>query len=312
MGARVLALVGPTAAGKSALAHAAALALGGEIVVADPFQRYRGLEIAADSPRPAALAAVPHHGVGDLSLGDRSTAADFAALAHAAIDAALARGRVPIVTGGTGLYLRAALADLSFPVEPDQSVRDWAERLVEADPAAALTALRGRDPEMAARVDAANPRRLARALSLAAGGGTRPVDELWSERTRHPTLVVAVDRPRHELDRRIAARVRRELDEGLVAELEAALDRPDLSREAAQVIGMREVAAVREGALDASELPERLAARTRRLARKQLTWLRKTPGVVTLDLGNAPAEEALPRLLSLWREAGGDPVPSRG
>ncbi len=104
---------------------------------------------------------------------------------------------------------------------------------------------------------------------------------------------MAVARPREALDRRIAERVRRELDEGLVAELEAALDTPGVAREPLQVIGAREVAAIRAGELDASELPERLAARTRRLARKQLTWLRKEPGVVPLDLGDAPAEDAL-------------------
>ena len=89
--------------------------------MADPFQRYRGLEIAADSPRADELARVPHHGVADLALTEASTAASFAGLAHAAIDAALEAGRVPIVTGGTGLYLRAGLADLRFPIRPTRS-----------------------------------------------------------------------------------------------------------------------------------------------------------------------------------------------
>src|SRR5262249_45028330 len=166
----VLALVGPTAVGKSALAHAAALALGGEVVVADPFQRYRGLEIAADSPRAPELAAVPHHAVGDLDLTEASTAASFAAVAQPAIDGAVAAGRVPIVTGGTGLYLRAAVADLRFPDPAHPLLRNWAERLAREDPQAALAELRARDPERADRIDAANPRRVARALEIAAGG----------------------------------------------------------------------------------------------------------------------------------------------
>jgi tRNA dimethylallyltransferase len=308
----VLALAGPTAAGKSALAHAAALALGAEIVVADPFQRYRGLEIAADAPRPDALAEVRYHCAGDLALTERSTAAGFAARAHAVIDACADAGRPAIVTGGTGLYLRAALADLAFPAEAAPADRQWAERLAARDPDAALAALRSRDPAAAARVDAANPRRLARALEVAAGGGGATAGALWSAHHRRPALVVAVTRPPEALDRRIAERVRRELDEGLVAELEAALDAPGVAREPLQVIGAREVAAVRAGELDASELPERLAARTRRLARKQLTWLRKEPGVVPLDLGEAPAEAALDRLLALWRGAGEGPVTSGG
>lgn len=276
-------------------------------MVADPFARYRGLEVAADGPRPAAMSEVVHHCVGDLALTERSTAAGFAARAHAAIDACAAAGRVAIVSGGTGLYLRAALADLTFPEEAPAGRREWAEALATRDPAAALAALSARDPEAARRLDAANPRRVARALEIAASGGRRG-DALWSAAPRRPTLLVAVTRPREELDRRVAERVQRELDEGLVAELEAALDTPGVSREALQVIGAAEVAAMRAGELPASELPERLAARTRRLARKQLTWLRKTPGAVPLDLGDGPAEAALPALLALWRGAGAGPV----
>ena len=280
--------------------------------MADPFQRYRGLEIAADAPGPGERAEVPYHAVGDLALHERSTAGDFARLAHAAIDGALARGRVPVVSGGTGLYLRAAVAELGFPDEADPAVRAWAQELVARDPAAALAELRARDPGIADRVDAANPRRLARALEVAAGPG-RPEggDALWSGAVRRPTLVVGLVRPREELDRRIAVRVGRELDDGLVAELRAAMAAPGVSREALQVIGAREVAAMDAGELDPAELPARLAARTRRLARRQLAWLRKTPGVVPLDAGDAPAEDALPRLLALWR-AEGDPVPSPG
>ncbi len=124
---QVLALFGPTATGKSAIAHALAREIGGEIVVADPFQRYRGLEIAADSPRPAERAEVRYHLVGDLDLHEDSTAGGYAARAHAAIDGILAAGRLPIVAGGTGLYLRAALCDLEMRPPPDPAVRAWAE-----------------------------------------------------------------------------------------------------------------------------------------------------------------------------------------
>jgi len=303
----VLALFGPTAAGKSALALAAARALGGEIVVADPFQRYRGLEIAADSPRPADLAAVPHHLVGDLDLWEASTAADFAARAHAAVDDVLARGRVPVVAGGTGLYLRAALADLDFPPPPDPAVRLWAESLVRHDPSAAAAELGRRDPARAARVDVRNPRRLARALEQAAAGGAGEGGGagLFTAPLRRPTLLVALDRPRPVLDALIAARVRRELDEGLVGELERALGTPGVAREPLQIIGAREVAAVRRGEVPAQALPDLLAARTRRLARRQLQWLRRMPDAVPLPLGEEPAVAALGPLLELWRRAGG-------
>ncbi len=300
----MLALFGPTAAGKSALAHAAALALGGEIVVADPFQRYRGLEVAADAPNAAERAEVAYHLVGDLDLSQASSAAEYAAVAHANIDTVLARGLTPIVTGGTGLYLRAALADLEFADEAPSQVRAAVEELVTDDLAAAVQELRRPDPDAAARVDLRNPRRVVRALEIARLGGARPDhDQLWTDATRHPTLLVGVTRPRPVLDELIAHRVGRELDDGLVAEIGAALDTPGISRTATQIIGAREVAALRAGQVEPEALPELLAARTRKLARSQLTWLRKTPAAAILDLGEAPATDALPRLLALWTSA---------
>ena len=176
-----------------------------------------------------------------------------------------------------------------------------------ADPAAAADELGARDPAAAVRVDLANPRRLARALELArAGRGVVPPSApLWSEACRHPTLLVAVTRPREVLDRLIATRVRRELDEA--------------RRPSPRVRDRRAGALARGGAGDRGEggagparrraaaeaLEDRLAARTRRLARRQLAWLRKTPGAVELDLGEAPAADALPRLLALWRDDAG-------
>ncbi|HMM49440.1 MAG TPA: tRNA (adenosine(37)-N6)-dimethylallyltransferase MiaA [Miltoncostaeaceae bacterium] len=301
---RVLAIVGPTACGKSAVAFGVARALGGELVVADPFQRYRGLEIAADSPSPHEREAIAHHGVGDLALTERSDAASFSEIAHRAIDGALARGHVPIVSGGTGLYVRAALADLDFPPEPTAQVRAAADEAVTRDLAGAAAEVARRDPARAHSLDERNPRRVARALALVRSGvaPTTP-SRLWSGHTRHPTLIVGLERPREELDRRIAARVERELADGLVDELTRALAVPGLAREPRQIIGMREVAAMRAGDLDPSDLAERLTVRTRRLARKQLTWLRKTPGVTPLDLGDADSASAVARVVALWRVA---------
>ncbi|MDH3227665.1 MAG: hypothetical protein OEM67_11340 [Thermoleophilia bacterium] len=297
----MLAIAGPTAAGKSALAHAVARELRGEIVVADPFQRYRGLELAADAPRELSRREVVYHCVGDLRLDQSSTAADFALKAHRAIDACMHAERVPIVSGGTGLYLRAAISDMDFPAAGEGRDSAWAERLALSDPDAALRALRAADPEAAESVDAANARRVARALAIAASGGrSRTSTALWSSETRYPALIIMVTRPREVLDDLIAARVRRELDEGLIDELETALDTPGVSREAMQIIGAKEVAAMRAGILDRSELEERLCARTRRLARKQLTWLRKSRVDREIDLGDRPADTALAEVLDVW------------
>jgi tRNA dimethylallyltransferase len=299
----VLALFGPTAAGKSALAHALALRIGAEIVVADPFQRYRGLEIAADAPRPQERAEVTYHLVGDLELTEASSAGAYGHAAHRVIDDIIARGRTPLVTGGTGLYLRAATSELGFPPMVDDGLRAWAERLVSDDPADAAAELRRRDPGAAARVDLANPRRLARALEVAAARGSapHPTDRLWDDSARRPTVLVAVTRPREILDRLIAVRVRRELEDGLADELRRALATPGLTREARQIIGVREIERVDAGEITDAELHELLAARTRRLARRQLSWLRRWPHAHVIDLGDATATAAIDHVLALWR-----------
>lgn len=274
-------------------------------MVADPFQRYRGLEIAADSPTAQERSEVAYHFAGDLELTDSSSAGAYARAAHRTIDEILARGRVPIVAGGTGLYLRAALAELDFPHEVPDAVRRDVERLVDTDSTSAIAELCARAPEVAARIDRRNPRRIIRALELARTGATQaPADRLWNGLTRHPTRLIGVVRPRPTLDELIAQRVRRELDDGLVAEIEAALSTPGLSRTARQIIGVREVDALRGGSLAPTELADALAARTRRLARAQLTWLRKTPGTLELDLGEGPPETGLPRLVALWQASG--------
>lgn len=199
--------------------------MGGEIVVADPFQRYLGLEIASDAPRPSERDDVPYHLVGDLALSDNSNPGDYAHRAHSVIDDVLGRDRVPIVAGGTGLYLRGAVADLDMRPSPDPGVRAWAETL-SVDTASALAELRRRDPRAAERIDGANPRRLARALERSVAGEEALGNDLWSAPDRLPTLLVGVDRPRAVLHALIAIRVRRELDEGLVDELTRALAPP--------------------------------------------------------------------------------------
>ena len=296
----MLALFGPTATGKSTVAHALALALGGEVVVADPFQRYRGLEIASDAPGDDEMAQVRYHLVRDLDLHDDSTAGEFAESAHGVIDALLDAGRLPIVAGGTGLYLRAALCDLQMRPAPPDDVRAWAEAL-GADPQRARAELARLDPSAVHSVDTANPRRLVRALERAATGDAGAPGDIWSNPPRHPTLVVGLDRPRDVLASLIAQRVQRELDDGLVGELEAAAAHPGLARGPQQVIGMREVRAVRDGGMSVDALPEALAARTRRLARMQRTWMRRMAPDAVIDLGDRPAADGVPEVLAVWR-----------
>ena len=206
-GGLVLAIFGPTASGKSAVAEAIAERTPAEIVSADAMQAYRGCRSLKNHPEP------PTRLVGIWPLDHEGSVAEYADLAHAAIDEILAEGRTPIVAGGTGLYLRAALVELGVPPAPPPGARERWEKLYDESGAdAAHEALAAADPEAAAAVHPNDRRRVVRALELAeAGSSLRPAaDRLWTEETRHPTLVVGLDVPADEVARRIAERTRRD------------------------------------------------------------------------------------------------------
>jgi tRNA dimethylallyltransferase len=276
---RVIAIFGPTASGKTAVAEAVADLVPAELVSADAMQAYRGLPILTNqSPRPTRLVAI-------WPLSHEASVAEYQELAHAAIDEALRAGRTPVVVGGTGLYLRAALSDLRLPPRPEPGARErWNARYAELGPAEAHAELARVDPAAAAAVHPNDRRRVVRALELAeAGSSLRPGhDRLWSADTRHPTLVVGLDLPREELTRRIEARSRAMVERGVVAEVRAALAAP-VSATALTIHGLR----------DFAELPldEALAAydaRVRRYAAYQRKWMRRIPGIRILDATRPP------------------------
>jgi tRNA dimethylallyltransferase len=267
----VIGIFGPTASGKSALAQGVADQLGGELVSADAMQVYRGLPILTNQS-PARLAGI-------WPLDKEASVGEYAPLAHAAIDEILAAGRTPVVVGGTGLYFRAALAELSLPPAPEPGARERWAAAYDADPAAAYGRLQELDPAAAGAVHANDRRRVVRALELAdAGTSLVPVAAtLWSDDTRHPTLVVGLDPPKEELDRRIAARTHAMFERGVEDEVRAALARP-VSLTARKTLGLDEVAALpREEAIEA------IAARTRRYAAYQRKWMRRIPGLVIVE-----------------------------
>jgi tRNA dimethylallyltransferase len=275
----VIAIFGPTASGKTAVAEAVADALGGEVVSADSMQVYRGVPILTAQPeRPTRL-------VGIWPLSHEASVGEYADLAHAAIDALLTAGRTPVVAGGTGLYLRAALADLELPPAPSPGGRERWERLYDHEGAEyAHTVLAARDPRVAAVVHPNDRRRVVRALELAAAGASLrpPESRLWSEHTRRPTLVFALEVPKDELDRRIAERAQKMFAAGAVEEAERAVA-GGLSSTARHILGLRELTELpRADALDA------LITRTRRYAAYQRKWMRRIPGMVTVDGTRAP------------------------
>jgi tRNA dimethylallyltransferase len=279
----VIAIFGPTASGKTAVAQAIAAALPSEVVSADSMQVYQGLPILTNQPdRPTAL-------VGIWPLDREGSVAEYQRLAHKAVDGALSQGRTPIVVGGTGLYLRAALADLELPPAPPSGGRDRWERLYDRlGPGTAHAALAERDPQAALAVHPNDRRRVVRALELHEAGGSLapPRDRLWSEETRHPTQIFGLEVPKAVLEERIRERTEAMFESGVEEEVARALRAP-VSRTASQIIGLREIAE-----LPRNEAVAAIALRTRRYAAYQRKWMRRIPSVQTVSADHSAAEIA--------------------
>ena len=282
-GPQVIAIYGPTASGKSAVAEALAERIPARLVSADAMQVYRGVPILTNqSEYPTEL-------VGIWGLEHEASVGEYAELAHAAIDRALGEGLTPIVVGGTGLYLQAALVELGLPPAPSPEERArWERAYDELGPAAAHEALAERDPDAASRIHPNDRRRVVRALELAqAGASLAPSeDRLWSDDVRHPTLLVALDVPMEVLDRRIEERARTMLERGAEAEARRALAGP-ISSTARRIYGLDELAE-----LPPDEALGALVRRTRRYAAYQRKWMRRIPGLVSLPADRPPGEVA--------------------
>jgi tRNA dimethylallyltransferase len=275
----VVAVFGPTASGKSAVAETLADRLPAELVSADAMQAYRGLPILTNQPERATRL------VGIWPLDHEGSVGEYQALAHASVDEILAAGRVPVVVGGTGLYLRAALADLDIPPAPPPGARERWERVYDdRGPEAAHVALADRDPAAAAAVHPNDRRRVVRALELAeAGGSLRPErDRLWGDDTRHPTLVVGLEVPADVLAERIDERTRTMFERGVEEEVRRALAGP-VSSTARRILGLSEI-----GILPRDEAIAAVALRTRRYAAYQRKWLRRLRAAVSVRADRAP------------------------
>jgi len=256
---------------------------GGEVVSADSAALYAGIPVLTAAPD------YPVRLVGVVPLEREVSVGEYAELAHEAIDEIAAAGGTPVVAGGTGLYLRAALAHLDLPPAPEPGARErWSRLYDELGGEGAHALLAERDAPAAARVHPNDRRRVVRALELAeAGASLAPaVDRLWGESFRRPTLLVGLDLDAAALDARIEERVRAMIAAGAVEEARAAWSRP-LSATARKVLGLEELAT-----LPLEEAAEAVAQATRRLARYQRKWLRRLPVVATLDAGRRPEELA--------------------
>ncbi|HEY6099786.1 MAG TPA: tRNA (adenosine(37)-N6)-dimethylallyltransferase MiaA [Anaeromyxobacter sp.] len=279
---RIAVIAGPTASGKTGLAVALARRLGGEIVNADSQQVYRGLDVGTAKPTAEERAAAPHHLLDLVEPGEGMDAARFVALADRAIADVAGRGRVPIVAGGTGLYLRALLHGVVAAPGRDPELR---ARLEEEAALLGRPALHARlaaiDPEAARSVGPNDLVRVMRALEIAAGG--RRPSELHAAHAfqpdRHDAVLLALDPPRAELHARIDARVAEMFAGGILDEARALAARYGDALPPKLPIGYAEALACVKGALPAAEAVRRVQVAHRRYARRQIVWLRKERGV---------------------------------
>jgi tRNA dimethylallyltransferase len=283
MGRPVVAVVGPTAAGKSDLAVELALRLGGEVVNTDSMQLYRGMDIGTAKLAPAEMRGVPHHLLDVWDVTKTATAAEYQRLARPIIDRLLAARRVPVLVGGSGLYVRAALDNLDFPgTDPAIRARLEAE-LAETGPASLHARLRERDPVAAEAILPSNGRRIVRALEVIELSGRPFSASMPSYDAVYDSVQIGLTVPRPELDRRIELRVERMWAAGLVAEVRGLAGRGLAEgRTASRALGYAQVLRFLSGEWTEERAKQETVTATRRFARRQESWFRRDPRVIWL------------------------------
>jgi tRNA dimethylallyltransferase len=296
-GPPVVAVVGPTATGKTALAVALARRLGGEVVNADSMQLYRGMDIGTAKPDQAERSGVPHHLLDLWHVREPASVAEYRLRARAEIDRLRAAGRVPLLVGGSGLYVRAVLDELDFP-GTDPALRSRLEGELAAEGPGALHArLATVDPDAAAAILPSNGRRLVRALEVIELTGRPFTARMPAPRPHYPAVSVGLDREPAELDERIAVRVDRMWAAGFLDEVAAlAADGLREGPTASRALGYAQVLQQFDGVLTAEEARERTVTTTRRFVRRQRSWFRRDAATTWLD---AARPDLLDRVLDV-------------
>ncbi|MFD9887282.1 tRNA (adenosine(37)-N6)-dimethylallyltransferase MiaA [Streptomyces alboflavus] len=277
---RVIAVVGPTAAGKSDLGVHLAQRLGGEVVNADSMQLYRGMDIGTAKLTPAERDGVPHHLLDVWDVTEAASVAEYQKLARAEIDRLLGEGRWPILVGGSGLYVRGAVDHLEFP-GTDPAVRArLEEELEERGPGVLHARLAAADPDAARAILPGNGRRIVRALEVIEITGKPFTANLPSHESVYDTVQIGVDVARPELDLRIATRVDRMWEAGLVEEVRT-LEAQGLreGRTASRALGYQQVLGALAGECTEDEARAETVRATKRFARRQDSWFRRDPRV---------------------------------
>jgi len=288
---RVIAVVGPTAAGKSALAVRLALELGGEVINADSMQLYRGMDIGTAKLTAAERQGVPHHLLNLWDVRQTASVADYQRLASQVIEEVAARGRVPILAGGSGLYIRAALGDLNFPgTDPGARERLEAE-LAAVGPAALHARLSALDPAAAASILPSNGRRIVRALEVIELSGAPFNATLPAYEASRPAVQIGVRVPRADLDRRITVRVGQMWAAGFAHEVRR-LEQAGLrdGKTASRALGYAQMLRHLAGEWTLEQARDETVRATRRFARRQESWFRRDPRITWLDAGTGEGE----------------------
>lgn len=302
---RVIAVGGPTASGKTALSVGLAKAFGGEIINADSMQIYKNLDVGTAKPSIEERQGVPHYLLDFLPPETPYSVADFTAAADPLIQEITARGKLPLVVGGTGLYITSLLNGMAFaPEKMDPAIRARLQERAEAEGGAALYAeLQSIDPDYAAQVHPNNLPRVIRALELYAATGRRMSEERVNARPAEPpyrSLCLCLTcRDRAVLYDRIERRVNLMVENGVLAEAKQVYDHRDTYRTAAQAIGYKEFFPYFEGTGSLDECTARLKQATRNYAKRQLTWFRRQNDAVWLYIDE---ENVLDRACELVRK----------
>ncbi|MBO4472426.1 MAG: tRNA (adenosine(37)-N6)-dimethylallyltransferase MiaA [Clostridia bacterium] len=285
----LLIIGGATGTGKSALAVAVAKKIGGEIISADSMQIYRGLNIGTAKITQEEMQAIPHYMIDIVEPTDPFTAADYKKKASALIDEIAARGKVPILCGGTGLYINAVLYDLSFSGEYDAELRRKLQEESKLKGKHEMhEKLRALDPEAAARLHVNDEKRVLRAIEKALTGGEKE-DDLTSP--KYPYRFYVTEMPREKMYRRIEKRVDQMIADGLVGEVEGLLSRGiGYDRQCMQAIAYKEWA-MREAGLSDAEIIELIKKNTRNYAKRQVTWFKQYCDAIHIDMTERNIEE---------------------
>ncbi|WP_123931162.1 tRNA (adenosine(37)-N6)-dimethylallyltransferase MiaA [Thermodesulfitimonas autotrophica] len=291
----LLVITGPTATGKSAVAVEVALRVGGEVISADSMMVYRGMDIGTAKPTPAERKGVPHYLIDVVDPEEDFSVAAFQALAREHIQEINARGRLPILTGGTGLYIRAVVEGFRFAGGVNRELRRrLAEEARRFGPLYLHERLQAVDPEAAARIHPHNVKRVIRALEVFYQTGKPISAAATTAAPRYDALVFGLYLEREELYRRIEARVDAMLAAGLVDEVKRLLAR-GVPREATamQALGYKEIAAYLKGEVTFEEAVRLLKRNTRRFAKRQFTWFKREEGIRWLDVAAYPGPAAI-------------------